>query len=278
MASLEPTDPCPWIAVPAHLHCRLLFGSPVCVLVTWNEGSPVHPFNAMTISWLTAIDNHKRFLMSVNKKRHSVKNLLRDNVFALSVAVVGMEDALLSFGSMSGRSCSYCEQECAASDGLAISGCKYVHVIQREPWVVPGSDEPWGDRPRHPTVLPVHGASPAHLICSVTAVLSQEMSPSESIASPLAVVGTDSKSVALPKTQQNDHVLLSCQIDAAFVRRTYWHLGKVFGVLPDATSSLLPAPLAFAGTKTFGKITLLGWSEDDADDALEILKKRRGHG
>lgn len=300
-----------WIEVPAHLRCRLLFGSPVCVLATRNasqagsdipgegavpvDAAPVHPFNAMTISWLTAIDNHRRFFLSVNAGRHSLVNLLRDGNFTLSVAVAGMEEALLSFGSQSGRTCQQCDcfatasgapAPAAASGGpdtgeepaVARSRCKFSSVLMHQPWVVPGSWTPWqgtAPAPQRPSTaaLPAHGASPAHLVCRVVAVLSGAAAETSGAVAP-TVSSSASPAAATPHSagastggrpagrstgkprppQQIQHALLECEIDAAFVRRRYWHLGKIFGA--EACAPHTPPPLAFAGTQRFALITL----------------------
>ena len=252
-------NPDKWVEVPGHLRCRLLFGSPVCVLVTPNLGGAAatspHPFNAMTISWLTAIDNHRRFFLSVNSGRHSLVNLLRDRVFTLSVAVQGMERALLSFGGLSGRVCSH-----DADSPCPSTHCKFALVLRGEPWVAPGSAVPW-----RPGVLPSHRDSPAHLVCRVNAVLG-------AVAEPASFAPESSESAASGKDSARDrpaptrppiqHTLLDCEIDAAFVRQSYWHLGKIFGAPREATSPRLPAPLAFAGTKKFATIALDSVSMD----------------
>lgn len=285
----------PWVEVPAHLRCRLLFGSPVCVLVTRNSAPSgaatesaiaVHPFNAMTISWLTAIDNHRRFFLSVNAGRHSLTNLLRDGDFTLSVAVTGMEEALLSFGSESGKWCGCTLAAGEAPDPTAEPAptrrrCKFSDVLSGQPWVAPGSSSPWQalppaiPRPPH-CALPAHGASPAHLVCRVVSVLGggaaaeagghaptppstvRDAGPAASATASACEAGAAGKrgagSTSKPRPPPIQHALLECEIDAAFVLRRYWHMGKIFGA--EATGPYLPPPLAFAGTQRFATITL----------------------
>lgn len=247
-----------WVEVPAHLRCRLLFGSPVCVLFTRNPPSVDvpenstghhHLFNAMTVSWLTAIDNHRRFFLSINAGRHTLTNLIRDHVFTLSVAVEGMEDALLSFGSMSGRSCLRCSEDSDAESAIR-PRCKYTEVLRGQPWVSPGTTDAW-----HATAasvqLAAHGSSPAHLQCRVCTVLS---APPDSLG---GTAKSEVGSVDAP-LRGAQHVLLECEIDAAFVKQSYWHMGKIFGALPESRQ---PALLAFAGTKRFATITLAPFGE-----------------
>lgn len=119
------------LPVPKHLLARLLFPNPACVLVTPNaaipasggRGEPLQPpslpsqppdaseydpraFNAMTVTWLSPVDNHGHFVMSLNSGRHSAGNLRRAGAgaaFTLSPAVAGQEPLLLALGSCSGR-------------------------------------------------------------------------------------------------------------------------------------------------------------------------------
>jgi flavin reductase (DIM6/NTAB) family NADH-FMN oxidoreductase RutF len=117
------------LPVPKHLLARLLFPNPACALVTPNaapassSGEPLQPppasppapsleydpraFNAMTVTWLSPVDNHGHFVMSLNSGRHSAGNLMRAGAaggrFTLSPAVAGQEPLLLALGSCSGR-------------------------------------------------------------------------------------------------------------------------------------------------------------------------------
>ena len=98
---------------------RLLYTNPVCLLCTTNtsENSTKPIRNVMVVSWLTATNNNGRFVMSVNKRRHTASILVPTSTstsntvetetstveFVLSVPVAGMEDLVKNIGKTSGR-------------------------------------------------------------------------------------------------------------------------------------------------------------------------------
>jgi flavin reductase (DIM6/NTAB) family NADH-FMN oxidoreductase RutF len=85
-------------------YSRLLYTNPVCFLTTVDqETKPTR--NVMVISWLSATNNNGRFMISINKRRHSASILTsRDNAdFVLSIPVAGMEDLVLDVGKVSGK-------------------------------------------------------------------------------------------------------------------------------------------------------------------------------
>jgi hypothetical protein len=114
------------VIVPPHLASRLLYANPVCFLAVpfppsvrleaegavgtaagATKGPTCASCNLMTISWLTATDNHGNFFMSMNHRRAS-SDFLRDldpasRIFTLSVACGGCEDMLLAVGTASAR-------------------------------------------------------------------------------------------------------------------------------------------------------------------------------
>ena len=58
---------------------RLLYGNPVCLLTTAKR--PIlgyHHANAMTISWLTPVDNQGNIFLSINTKRHTAERLMKE--------------------------------------------------------------------------------------------------------------------------------------------------------------------------------------------------------
>ncbi|RYY32845.1 hypothetical protein EON62_04875 [archaeon] len=59
--------------------------------------------NAMTVSWLTCVDNQGHVVMSLNCGRSTVENLRACPRLSLSAAVHGMEDMLYAIGTCSGR-------------------------------------------------------------------------------------------------------------------------------------------------------------------------------
>ncbi|EOD36684.1 hypothetical protein EMIHUDRAFT_200833 [Emiliania huxleyi CCMP1516] len=86
---------------PKHFS-RLLYANPVSILTTADDGRRRH--NAMVVSWLTPINNHGVFLMSINKQRFSATLLLQRRSFCLSAAIHGMESVLLAIGRCHGHS------------------------------------------------------------------------------------------------------------------------------------------------------------------------------
>lgn len=112
---------------------RLLYTNPVCFLCTWTQPPGHNPNatstakedasanysaeglqtvttqNVMVLSWLTATNNHGRFMFSINRRRFSA-SLLYDKFsctngcdFVLCVPVQGMEELVRNVGSVSAR-------------------------------------------------------------------------------------------------------------------------------------------------------------------------------
>ena len=101
---------------------RVLYSNPACALVTQNAppcGPNTGARNAMTVTWLSPMDNAGHFTMSLNSGRHSLANLSRDPVFSLSPAVEGMEGLLTAIGGVSGR---------VVADKCARLGVQLVHL------------------------------------------------------------------------------------------------------------------------------------------------------
>lgn len=81
--------------------CRLLYPNPVCLLTVYDPSK--HEANVMTITWLTAIDNHGMFVCSVSKRRHTSELLHVSSVFVLNIPTCELEETILAIGSCSGR-------------------------------------------------------------------------------------------------------------------------------------------------------------------------------
>ena len=64
--------------------------------------SPEKKVNVMTVSWLTATDNRGGFIMALNAKRFTTKQIRATGKFTFSVPTRGMEDVLVKIGSCSG--------------------------------------------------------------------------------------------------------------------------------------------------------------------------------
>ena len=267
------------LPVPRHLAARLLFPNPACVLVTRNEvptaidrdhedaaasaaaasvdaGGPAdntsRAFNAMTVSWLTPVDNRGGFVMSLNAQRHSAGNLAREPRFTLSPAAAGMEPLLLAVGGCSGR-------PPAAAAAAAARGAPGVGAAKLAlcgvPLVAPGEPaaaSPSRGKRKRPADdgggdagVPAVGGAPAHLVCRVVRALAD---------SGAAAAGDGD--VAAPgeaPTAGGGHTLLLCEVTAAWVDARYWHDGKLFGALAETLATVAgPAVVDVAGGAAAG--------------------------
>ena len=110
---------------------RLLYGNPVCLLTTPKRPELGYQHaNAMTISWLTPVDNQGTIFLSINTKRHTAERLMKEfsmgeneqsnnidekdvvpntespkskTYFVLNVPTAGQEAMVLRIGGCSGR-------------------------------------------------------------------------------------------------------------------------------------------------------------------------------
>lgn len=209
----------------AQKRSRLLYTNPVCLFTTKPSGAPA---NAMTISWLSPVDNSVRcpsssrpqltslwqgnFVYSMNKRRATASILplckrfgffLPDfpasaTFFAvLNVPVRGMEEMVLRIGNTHGND---------KMTRLAIPTCS-----------LPGCEE-------DDELVFIEGCA-AHLVCSV--------------------VSADESAI-------EDHVLTVARIERAWVKPEYWS-GKCF--IPQSPE--VPPYLSFLGSQTFAYVSSL---------------------
>ena len=112
------------VKIPKPQLSRLLYCNPVCIL-TMRDTNVMHAtksikgsderqlYNAMTISWLTPINNHGLFVCSMNSRRYTASLLAETKAgfdaennhaskFVLSVPTKRLEDLVLKIGSCSG--------------------------------------------------------------------------------------------------------------------------------------------------------------------------------
>jgi flavin reductase (DIM6/NTAB) family NADH-FMN oxidoreductase RutF len=82
-----------------NLMSRLLYPNPVCMLCTKTLDNKL---NVMTVSWLTASDNRGGFVMILNARRFTTKQIRATKSFTLSIPTRGMEHVLINIGSCSG--------------------------------------------------------------------------------------------------------------------------------------------------------------------------------
>lgn len=230
-----------FLAVPVHLHSRLLYSNPVCALITKNAA---HGHNAMVISWLTPIDNEGSFMISVNSRRHTLTNLRKNSLFSLSPAVEGQETVLLLLGGSSGADADTSVETTSGKledSGVSTSPCALSTLL---PLTV---DSKKRQRPRvidaqnaAAAAPPCLTASPARLACRVRS----ELCCSD---------GSDGV---------KGHTLLLCDIVSATVDSRYWD-GKRFAPISvplAATVAVavgLPRLLSFQGSRTFSAMSPL---------------------
>ena len=225
-------EPPPLTKTPKHVLVRPLFCNPCCCLISENDNGTS---NAMTVSWLTPLDNHKLFLLSLNAKRHTLANLRARPSFILCPYVEGMEPLALACGASSGSGAPACGKLAALGARLCAPGGAAA--------AAPSS-----------AGLPALADSPAHLVCRVlgAAGLAAAAGGGGSggggggAGGPLAGAAGASAAAAEEEGGLKGHVALVCQVEEAFVAARYWVEGKVF-----AAPSGAPRPLAFAGSKVF---------------------------
>ena len=135
------------IPIPKNLLSRLLYVNPVCALVTKNCEAE-NGFNVMTISWISPVDNHGLFTMSINKGRHTLMNLLPGTFFSISPFTEESIGVALLVGGSSGAGILGGKLEAL---GISVSPC--------------GGASSACD-------FPALNGAPAHLFCRVVSLLS----------------------------------------------------------------------------------------------------------
>ena len=89
------------VQIKGNMMCRLLYPNPVCLLTIYDPTK--HRSNVMTITWLTAIDNHGTFVCSISKRRHTSELLRVSSIFVLNIPTRELEETILAIGSCTGR-------------------------------------------------------------------------------------------------------------------------------------------------------------------------------
>ncbi|KAI8614871.1 hypothetical protein BC830DRAFT_1169051 [Chytriomyces sp. MP71] len=238
--------------VPKHMLSRMLYANPVCILTVGG--------NAMTLTWLTCLDNHGHFLASLNAKRHSASLLMSQppdqRLFVLSVPTEGMEALVWSIGSRSGREDVSSESDSHPAPSklldLGVATClpgwrstdAFAQAEHQLKETQRGKKQKVDASAASFSIQ--HGLVAlsdcvAHLICRVEEV-----------------------------QDRHGHHVLFCLIEAAFVKHAYWD-GKNFAPLRDpATRELLGKPyFSFLGTKCFAVTIPLSIAPETASSSLE---------
>lgn len=223
---------------------RLLYTNPVCLLCTRNTGDPEEESssssptttsgeaNVMVISWLTATNNEGDFIMSINKRRHTARNLscsATSTEFTLSIPVKSMEDIVLNIGSTSGRVSSKfgsCENDAMTTQDqepnpskMSKRQWKRQRFLNGIPGLLPtklgqsaSSHATTGDTPTFPFAIQ---GTVAHLRCTTIKVLEDII--------------------------DEQHLLVTAKVIEAFCDPRYWDSEKNL-FLPVALAQPAPAP------------------------------------
>jgi flavin reductase (DIM6/NTAB) family NADH-FMN oxidoreductase RutF len=214
--------------VPKHLHTRLLYANPCCALITANSAAAEGGHNAMCISWLTAIDNHGLFFLSINALRHSAANVLRERAFSLSVLSEAQRGDALA---------------CGGSHGTGVAGGKLAALglplaaLGGGAWAGGAAGAAGAAPAAAAAALPVLAASPAHLQCCLVSQLA-----------PSSEGGGGSSAPTL-----QGHLALLCRIEGAWVQEGYWAKHKLL----SPTHPGLPRLLCFLGSGVFAAVQQL---------------------
>ncbi|KAF0688321.1 Aste57867_20033 [Aphanomyces stellatus] len=206
------------VQVERNMLSRLLYPNPVCLLSVADPSTNTR--NVMTITWLTPINNHGKFICSINCKRHTATFINQvGRHFVLNVPTSAQQSLVLAIGGCSGATTDKFES-------LQIATC----------------DVGWETPPVRP-LKRKHGLSKKDLLAlDLADAAASCVALRECIAHTLCRV---------EKVDVDDgHYILTCVQLAAYVRATYWN-GKTFAPL---TPSDDPPYLTFLGSKTFGHV------------------------
>jgi len=214
------------IPVPKHMLTRLLFPNPCCALITKNVGSGDEGvggggeetgYNIMTVSWLTATDNHTQFIMSLNHGRHTVSNLFKGAAFSLSPYTEATTATALLAGGSSGK--------VVVEGGSKLDSLGIAHTA------CGGKGEGF----------PALKDAPAHLLCTVLCTLK---------CSEEAEEGAGKSEEGVEGGSLKGHIVFLCSIKEGWVDPKYWKDGKLFTPLDPSSPKLV----SFLGSKVFAKI------------------------
>eukprot|EP00736_Rhodelphis_marinus_P005867 Rmarinus@m.3503 len=201
---------------------RLLYTNPVCILTVKNDVSE----NAMTISWLTPINNKGFFIASMNQRRHTATLIGTTDYFVLNVPVRGMEETVRRIGGCHGNLSKN------KLEDLAVETCK------------PGWDDTWLQK-----LLREFESDPPS-----RKRLQRMQAYQENFDDTMKCVAVKQCVAHLMcrvhrKAEDDGHWLLTCSIDFAFVLPSYWN-GKHFGPVSED----YPPYLTFLGAGRFGYV------------------------
>jgi len=233
------------------LMARLLYPNPVCILTT--AATPDHAYpNAMTISWLSCINNTGLVMLSMNQNRHTAARIVEGGQFVLNIPVAGMEELVLAIGS------------CHGGDKLAALIGKHDLDL-----CCPG----WGEHarfdPENPSPHASHGPDPRTLKKGQRKKVQEAREAAQLAALPAVRQAVAHLVLTVSSKREvdgGDHWLLVAQIDRAWVQKAYWATGKTLAAPPGW------APiLSFLGSQTFGHVVLPAGELTAATSSKESL-------
>ncbi len=236
---------------------RLLYTNPVCFLTTLcdNQDDNSLQRNVMVVSWLTPTNNDGRFMMSINKNRHTSRILLSSSKqeFVLSVPIAGMEILVLNVGKTSGRygrskfpqdhHDKHIEANNIVSTGKKRKGHEFANGIDGLIGVKIGtSNDEISHSERNRNVSFAIKGTVAHLKCAIYAI----------------------PSIEKENLIDDEHNLILADIHEAYVHSNYWDDSKK-QFFPqqrsnqsnenDPPSSSIPPYLTFFGSQKFGYVS-----------------------
>ncbi|KDO23316.1 hypothetical protein SPRG_11630 [Saprolegnia parasitica CBS 223.65] len=218
-ALLAASAPDAIVQVDKNMLSRLLYPNPVCLLsVQSGDDDASRRRNVMTITWLTPINNHGKFICSMNCKRHTATLVhAPGQYFVLNVPTKAHEATILAIGGCSGADVDKFEtlQLATCPPGWApLRPLKRKHGMSKKDL----RDADVYDAASGCVALV---DCIAHIVCRVDAVL-----------------------------ETDGHNLLTCTQVAAWAKAAYWN-GKHFA---PQSRDLMPY-LTFLGTKVFACVT-----------------------
>ncbi|KAJ3097505.1 hypothetical protein HK100_005343 [Physocladia obscura] len=261
-----------------HMLSRLLYANPVCLLTT--SSIILRRRNVMTISWLTAIDNHGHFICSMNANRTSATILKAQNqhntavgsaenastvgaLFVLNVPTSDTTQLVASIGSTSGR--SYYDGENASSDSVMDKFIDFAVAICLPGWYPPPENTfPWSSA-KNASIIAENFSSDTSAVDPVTGKKRQRrrnpnLSDQHAKQGLIGISDCIAHIVCRIEEQmeRHGHLILFCVIEAGFVKRGYWN-GKNFSAQEAVgdDSKALPPYVSFLGSKVFATVDVI---------------------
>jgi len=249
--SREVAPRCIPITEPTML-ARLLYTNPVCLLSVQRGDLGLR--SLMTISWLTATDNHGGFVASMNQNRYTAQVLDGWEYFVLSIPAADLADTVLKIGGHHGTA----TEDKINQLGIAVCTPGWPHE-GAEPSALGAAPSAAGPG-EVPSSADSQHAAQQHQPKKSRRTLSKKdqkqadrlQEVASIVKGTIAVEGCVAHIVCEKKSVQDlgqGHNLLLCQMLCAYVRPQYWS-GNTFCPQSDDTEPYL----TFFGSQTFGHV------------------------